>query len=205
MYMARHLLVVILAVVCFIPAVAQDEAETELDTSTELASIKRICVEKFAGLEPQADQAREMAIASLFGTKKFRVTENCEKAEAILRGSVTGSSEQRVRVEGDSVEFGRAVGYSSASVGGGSGSGSAGFGAAKGADAETLASSETISQASITLRIVDPDGEILWAHTEEAKAGKVKGPVAFAIDRAIDQLLRDIEKAKKEDRNQPHQ
>ncbi len=99
------------------------------------------------------------------------------------------SKDERFRAEGESVDFGALAGYA--------GRNSGVIGAVKGGKSETLASAETISQASITLRVVNSDGDILWAHTEEAKAGKVKGPVAFALERAVKRLIRDIEKARK--------
>jgi hypothetical protein len=188
-----------------VSASAQEEDDFSAEISAELSAIKRLCVEGFVGFNPHAAQAREMAIASIFAAKKFRLTENCEKADAVLKGSVTRHEDLRVRAEGESINFGAAAGYSSSSGSltgtrdfiTGSSSGHSVAGAVEGGNAETLASAETISQASITLRVVNSDGDILWAHTEEAKAGKVKGPVAFAMDRAVKRLIRDIEKARK--------
>ncbi len=185
----RRVLLVVLVLLCVLSASAQEDKDMEAEISAELAAIKRFCVEQFVGFNPGAAQAREMAIANLFTAKKFRLTENCEKADAILKGSVTQSKDERFRAEGESVDFGVLAGYA--------GRNSGAIGAVRGGKSETLASAETISQASITLRVVNSDGDILWAHTEEAKAGKVKGPVAFALERAVKRLIRDIEKARK--------
>lgn len=197
--MAKRILFLVVCLTLASSLPAQELEET--DTSAKLAAIKRLCVAEFIGVEPHASQAREMAIASLFSTKTFRVTENCDGADAILKGSLTQSQELRTRTEGESVNFGKAASYASGSVVGSGGtvvgSGDAAAVAVKGGDSEVLSSSETISQAALTLRIVDGEGEILWAHIEEAKAGKVKGPVAFAMDRAVDRLVREIAKAKK--------
>ncbi|MBI4466573.1 MAG: hypothetical protein HY656_03990 [Acidobacteria bacterium] len=173
------------------PVSPQGASSQEADDYSRLLGIKRLCVEKLAGDE--AGQAREMAFASLFAAKRFVLTENCEKADAVLKGSVSETREQRLRAEGEGVEFGRAVGVASVS----GGSGSAAVGAARGASGENLVSAETLSQASVTLRIVDKEGEVIWAHTEENKGAKTKTPVAFALDRAVKKLLRDRERAQK--------
>ena len=52
----------------------------------ELPRVKRICVEKLNGGET-AGHMRDMIITAIQATKLFRVTENPEKADAILRGS----------------------------------------------------------------------------------------------------------------------
>jgi len=178
---------------------AQEDAEGVPDTTRGLLAIKRLCVEKFAGEEPQAEQAREMAIASLFATKRFALTENCEKADAVLKGAVAEAKEQRVRAEGEGMEFGTAAGAASVS----GSSGSAAVGAARGASSETLVSSETLTQASVTLRIVDKDGDILWAHTEENKGAKTKTPIGFSLGRAVKALLREIERGEKKKTTRP--
>lgn len=152
-----------------------------------LLSLKRLCVEKFSGESTEGTRARELAIASLFASKRFSLHENCAKAEAILKGSVSLEREHRVRSESEGIDF-----SASASGSGDSGRSAA---AAKGGTSERLFSAETGSQASVTLRIVDKDGEILWAHTEESRAGKVKSSLAQAVDHAVKQLLREIEKA----------
>jgi hypothetical protein len=193
--MAR-LLLALLVVFPALQLTAQ-EPDLEAELLAELGSLRRLCVEGFVGLQPHAGQAREMAIAGLFESKRFRITENCEKADAIVKGSVTQAKEERSRAEAESTDFGVAAGYGSASVAGGSGSASGGFGAVEGGSSEVLASTETISQATITLRIVNDDGDILWAHAEEAKEGKVKGPVAFAMDRAVNKLIREIDRARR--------
>lgn len=175
----------------FLCCVAQEPEEES--RAAALLSVKRICVEKISGDGTQGAQAQEMAFASLFASKRFVLTENCEKADAVIKGAVTETTDQRVRAEAEDIEFGKAVGAASASLG----SGTAAVAAAHGGASETLASSETRRQVSVSLRIVDKDGEVLWAHTQESGGGKVKGPLADAVDRAVKQLVRDIEKAEK--------
>jgi len=189
MFTARIVMLVAAALLMSPSSLAQEASDTA-GSPVRLLGIKKLCVDKFVGEESLAAQAREMVIAGLFASNQFVLTENCEKADAMLKGAVFESKEQRVRAEGESMEFGKAVGAASASLG----SGTAAIGAAKGGSSETLVSAETLSQASVVLRIVDNGGEIIWAHTEDAKGGKVKSATALALDRAIKRLLREIEK-----------
>lgn len=170
---------------CFVlalPLTAAASAQTA-EPASSLTKLRRICVEKIAGPAPVADAVREMAFAALFAAKRFVVLEKCEKAEATLKGAVLESSDRRSRVESEGIGFGAIAGGASAA--------GAGIAGVAGSNGETLSSSEMRRQASVTLRLVDSEGAVLWAHTQDSSGGKTKGPAADAVDRAIRQLLRD--------------
>ena len=150
----------------------------------ELLGVKRICVEKFAGDEALVATVREMAIAGLFALKRFRVSEKCDKADATLKGAVLERGERRIRGEGEATDFGAAAGGASVSRN----SGSAGFGAVVGGSGEALFSAETASRASVTLRLVNSDGDVIWAYTQDSAGGKTKGAVVDAVEKGIRQL-----------------
>jgi hypothetical protein len=156
--------------------------------NSRLASLRRVCVDKIVGEESLVASVREIAIASLFSLKRFTVTEKCEKADAILRGAVIERAEKRVRAESEATDFGVAAG--GARVTGRSGS--AGFGAAVGGSGESLLSAETGSRASVTLRLVGLDGDVLWAYTQDSPGGKTRGAISDAVERAVKQLQRDM-------------
>lgn len=160
---------------------------------TSLLSAKKLCVETFVGAEVLAGQAREMAFASLFASKRFALTENCGKADVVMKGAVIQEGEQQVRSESESTNFGVLAGGATANSSGGT----AAVGASKGGSSEALTSAETVTQASVSIRIVDKEGEVIWAYTQESKGGKIKTPLADAMERAVKQLLRDLEKAEK--------
>jgi hypothetical protein len=42
---------------------------------------------------------------------------------------------------------------------------------------------------------VDQEGTVVWAYSQDSPGGKVKGAIADAIERAVKQLLREVEKA----------
>ncbi|MFN7939013.1 MAG: hypothetical protein U0R19_37140 [Bryobacteraceae bacterium] len=161
------------------------------DERKKIATLKRICVERLAGDEKTVEVAREMAIAGLFSVKRFTVLEKCDKAEATLKGAVLERLNRRSRAEGESTDFGVAAGGASAT----GATARAAFGAAAGGSSESLYSSETSTSASVILRLVHTDGGVIWATTQDSNGGKLKGAVPDAIDRAIKQLLRDVDKA----------
>jgi hypothetical protein len=147
-------------------------------------------------------QVQEMVIARLFQTKRFSLTENCEKADYILKGSITERNEHASRSESEGIGFGQAASGSSSSssrVGSvGSSSSSSGSARVSGNAYENLSSSEIKQEAAITLRIVDRDGEIIWATSQESSEGKSKGAIGLATEQAVRRLLRDIERAEKQ-------
>jgi hypothetical protein len=152
-----------------------------------LANITSVCVDRLAGPVAVAEAGREMAFAALFAAKRFVLLEKCEKADATIKGAVLDSVDQRSRSESEGMSFGAVAGAGSVGPTGGS----AGFGGVSGSAAESLASSETRRHASVTLRLVNADGRVLWAYTQDSAGGKTKGAVADAVDRAIRQLLRE--------------
>ncbi len=157
-----------------------------------ILQVKRICVRNF-GEDPLGIQVQEMVIAKLFESKRFSLTENCERADVALKGSITERSEIKSRSESEGVGFGKSASasdsYSSAS------------GSVSGNAHESLSSSETKQQAVVTLRVVHKDGDILWATSQESSEGKTKGAVSLAAERAVRRLLRDIEKVEKQAKN----
>ena len=77
------------------------------DAST-LASVKRICVENLVGDQALVAPAKEIAIAALFASKRYTVTEKCDKADAVLKGAVLERGENRVRADlGDHLKPGQ--------------------------------------------------------------------------------------------------
>lgn len=151
----------------------------ETKAPSPLTAIKTLCVDRFAGPDEIAVQARELAIAGLFTSKLFRIIENCSNADAILKGSVLERSGSRSRSESEGA-FGARAGLPGGVVGG----------------SERLSSSETRTEASVTLRINSRDGEILWAHSQDSSGGKAKSAVPDAVERAVRQLAREVERSK---------
>jgi hypothetical protein len=167
-----------------------------------LLQVKRVCVQNF-GDDALGVQAREMVIAKLYESKRFSLTENCEKADFVLKGSITERSDRVSRSESEGIGFGESAAASSSSGSGVSRSGTAASASVRGDVRESLASSEVKLQAAVTMRLVDKDGEILWAASLESTGGKTKGAIGDAADRAVRKFLRDLERAEKQNATNP--
>ena len=150
---------------------------TEQAVDPRILQVKRLCIQKF-GEDALGVQVQEMVIAKLFESKRFSLTENCELAQFALKGSITERSKQAFGSESESVSFGQ------------------------GAAHENLSSSQTKEQAVVTLRLVDREGDIVWAISQESTGGKTKGAIGDAAERAVRRLLRDIERAEKSTQKQ---
>jgi len=171
------------------------------EVSPRLADVKRICVQGFGG-DALGYQAQEALIAKLFEAKRFSITENCEKADFVLKGSVVERAETVHRSESESIGFGQGASgssSSSSSIGGvRSSNSSSGSARVSGGASEALSSTETKQSAAVTLRIVDRDGEVIWATSQETGEGKAKSAVGLAAEMAVRRLLRDIDRASRD-------
>jgi len=150
--------------------------DPETTSDDELASkfnkVKRIYIEAF-GEDSTSKQAQATVVDALSKSHRFIVTENREKADAIVKGvaSERSSRELHSTSEGTAVR-GAAI-----------------------ADSET--STQTISEARLVVRLVSSDGDVLWSTAQESKGAKYKGPSADAAEKVVKQLLWDLEKLDK--------
>lgn len=160
-----------------------------------LFAVKRVCVAALSGDEKFAKQVQDMLISSLVATKRFRITENCDRADATLKGTATENKEVVSRLEDEGIGFGKKVAGANGSWNQSGGSVSAGAAGVAGIASETLASSTVKNNTNLALRLVDKDGDVIWATTQESTGSKMKGPAADLADRAVKQFIRDVEKA----------
>lgn len=160
------------------------------DPAAQLVVIRRVYVDKFSGGESAA-QVRDMIIASLQRSKLVVVTENAEKADAVMRGS----AEDVVYVE---------VFQSSEGV-----SGRLSLGTGRGTSTRTreysnsgvsLGENESVRQqerkheAVASVRLVSKDGDVVWATTQESQGAKFLGAGADVAEKITKQLGQDMER-----------
>jgi curli biogenesis system outer membrane secretion channel CsgG len=175
--------------------------ETEAVDPSELLKVKRVYVDSF-GDDVISKEMQSLIVSSLVATKRFRVTENRERADAILKGVALEKSSQEVHAYGEGTAVGGASGSSSGSVNGsfingtGSvhGSSSGGFAASQMATSDSSLNTETVNEARIAVRLVNPEGDVIWTSTQESKGAKYKGSSADVADKCVKQLLRDVER-----------
>src|ERR1700694_1577418 len=104
MFMGRRLAGNLAVSLLWVPVLAQDGARPG-PLLKSMAGINRLCVEKFGGEESLATEAKGATIAAVFAMKRYIVTENCDKADAILKGSVSEKIAQRARGESEGMSF----------------------------------------------------------------------------------------------------
>ena len=185
------------------PAAAQP-ASVAKDTDTDRAAllkVKRIYVDSF-GDDVISKELQAMIVSSLVEAKRFKVTENRERADAILRGVALEKTSQELHAYGESTAVGGAAGGHHGEVSGSvvngsgaiSGSSSGGFVAHHMATSDSSVNTETINEARIAIRLVDPDGDVIWTTTQESKGAKYKGASADVADKCVKQLIHDVDR-----------
>lgn len=174
--------------------------DTDADPAA-LLKIKRIYVDSF-GDDIISKELQSMIVSSLVASKRFKVTENRERADAILKGTALEKTSQELHAYGEATSVGAASGGSHGEVNGSvingngsiSGSSSGGFVARHMGTNDSSVNTETINEARVAVRLISPDGDVIWTSTQESKGAKYKGASADVADKCVKQLLRDVEK-----------
>jgi hypothetical protein len=148
-----------------------------------------------------AKQIQATIIDSLNASKRFVVTENKEKADAILRGTGLEKTSQEVHAHSEGTAVGTAAGSHSGSFSGSggtiSGSSSGGFVAHSAATEDSNLSTETVNDARAAVHLVDRDGDVIWSTTQESKNAKYKSSSTDVAEKVVKRLLWDLEKLEK--------
>ncbi len=179
------------------PSAPRDEV-IERGQLAKLLAIRRVYVDRLNGGETAA-QMRDMIISSLERSRLFVITENQDRADAILRGSAedliftdtfSASEGLNARANVSANESGYAYGSRGAIHNGAA----AGVGVGEN---ESLHTQERKHEASASVRLVSKDGDVIWSTTQESLGGKFRGASADVADRVTRQLLNDFERARK--------
>ena len=186
-----------------------DDAD-EKNLEAKLLRVKRIYVDSF-GDDSISKQVQAMVINSLSESKRFIITENKDKADAVLKGTALEKTSQEFHAMGEGTAVASAAGSHHGSVSGSfvngtgsvSGSSSGGFAAHAARTDDSVASTETINDARVAVRLVDKDGDVIWTSTQESTGAKYKGAAADVADQVVKKLLRDLEKLQKKTAGAP--
>jgi hypothetical protein len=161
----------------------------------DLAHVKKIYVDQLGGGHT-SDQMRDMIIAALENSKLFAITENQERADAVLRGSADD------KVYTDEHELRDSIGlHTNSSSSDGSHNYLSGVTSSKSdgigiSDSESSRSKERKHETSASIRLVNSDGDVLWSTTQESAGGKFRGAMADVADKISRQLVDDTKKAR---------
>jgi hypothetical protein len=174
------------------------------DLSDQLPKIKRVFVDRLTGGETAA-QMRDLIITALQNCKLFVLTENQERADAILRGAAEDliytdqfKSSENVTMRGnssDSEGVSSDSRYNGASGGNSSRSARSIGSSIGGGDSSEV--KERKHEALATVRLVNKDGDVLWSTTQESGGAKFHGASADVAEKIAKQLVAEYERVRK--------
>lgn len=141
--------------------------------NAKLLTITRIYIDDF-GTEPSAQQIEAMVVNSISESKRFIITENKEKADAVLKGTALEKTTQEFHSYKDKA----------AAISGRGGV----------AADDSSSGTETIDEARVAVRLVAADGDVIWSTTQESRGAKYKGASADVADKVVKRLMSDLER-----------
>ena len=158
-----------------------------------LLDVKRIYVAQLVG-GVEADVLRELIIAGIDGTKLFILTDNPDRADAVLKGA----ADDKAFTESIDVDNNATTRPNSRySAGAGSLFKSGGLPSSSIGDNESLHTRERRHEAYATVRLCSKDGDVLWSTTQESSGAKFRGAGADVAAKIARQLTLDFEKARR--------
>lgn len=178
--------------VCCAAAIAADEVP-DPSTFVQLLPVRRIHVEKMSGGE-MAQHIRDMIITSLQRSGLFLLTENPDKADAIMRGSAEDLVFTDTFQSSERLSARASAGLPS----NGSTSSSRRYVSAGVGESESTRIAERKHEAAASVRLVNRDGDVIWSTTQESLGAKFRGASADVADKITRQLLEDFRKARLE-------
>ena len=174
---------------------AEPRAATAIEEGglRQLLTVRRVYVDRLTGGETAA-QMRDILISALEGSKLFVLTENAERADTTLHGAAEDLVFTDVHSSNDSIN-------AHANVGSGrSSSSSRGSGSSAGVtlgESESDHSTERRHEAIAAVRLVNKDGDVIWATTQESLGAKFHGASADVAEKITGKLKDDFERARK--------
>ena len=189
---------------CFVFLTKLPQAPSpEDETAHQLAKVRRIYVDILTGGD-SALKLRELLMASLQNSKLFIVTENQDKADAILKGAGDDKAFTDTFSSSEGINAHTQLGGSSdvsnssydAGVGGGSKTGSSHSMGLSVGENESRKSEERKHEAMATVRLVTKEGDVIWSATAESLGGKFLGASADVADKIAKRLAADYRLAK---------
>jgi|SRR5579864_5775666 len=184
----------LLLALCGLAASAQEPpapAAIEESGLRQLRVVRRVYVDRLTGGETAA-QMRDILISSLEGAKLFILTENQERADAVLRGAAEDLVFTEQHSSSDSINAHANLGTGRTSRSSGGVNGGLGLG-----DNESDHSSERRHEALAAVRLVNKEGDVIWSTTQESLGAKFHGASADVADKITGRLKEDFEKARK--------
>ena len=166
-------------------------AHAQDDLSKQLLTIKRIYVERLTGGETAA-QMRDLLISSLHGAKLYVLTENPERADATLKGAADDLIYTEVHTSSDSVNARSNFGSGRATS-----SSRGAYGGISIGESESDHSTDRRHEAVAAVRLVNKEGDVIWATTQESLGAKFRGASTDVAEKITTRLKEDYARARK--------
>jgi hypothetical protein len=162
------------------------------DLLIRILEIRRVYIDRLGGGETAA-HLRDMIINEFQRSGLFIITENAERADAILRGSAEDLIFTDVHQSSEGIQARASLGTGSTSTRSTAGrtNASAGIG-----DREDHRISERKHEAAAAVRLVNKDGDVIWATTQESLGAKFRGASADVANKIVRQLQLDYTRAR---------
>ncbi len=161
-------------------------------TVENLLNVRRVYVDQLTG-GVQADALRELIISSLVSTQLFVLTDNPDRADAVLKGAADDHTFTDTHEKSDS-----ASGRGSYTVSRGSASARIGSSISEsGSESDSYRIAERKHEAYAAVRLCNKDGDVLWSTTQESLGAKFRGASADVAAKIARQLTADFERARR--------
>ncbi len=159
-----------------------------------LAEVRRIYVSDLVGAG--ADTLRELIISSLASTKLFILTDNPERADAILKGA----AEDQTFTDTLDIQEGASAHQTLGKSGSGSAASSrsnGSFGGVSLAENQSHHSRDRKHEAYATVRLCNKEGDVFWSTTQESLGAKFRGAGADVANKVARQITLDLERSRR--------
>src|SRR3954467_14533161 len=160
---------------------------------TQLNQVQRIYVEPLTGTAA-AQALRDLIISSLNSTKLFVLTDNPERADAVLKGAADDKAFEDA-FDTDTSLSGR-TGAGIYGLTGRSTKSSGGYGAESTAQRESHRIKERKHEAYASVRLCNNLGDVIWSTTQESVGAKFRGASADVAAKIARQLTIDFDAAR---------
>ena len=166
-------------------------AAIEENSLKQLLQIRRVYVDHLTGGETAA-QLRDILLSSLESSKLFVLTENPERADATLKGAAEDLVFTEVHSSSESISARSNVGAGRSSSTSRGAYGGIGVG-----ESESEHSTDRRHEAVAAVRLVNKEGDVIWATTQESLGAKFRGASTDVAEKITAKLKEDYARARK--------
>lgn len=186
---------ILYTVLLFAPFIEQTP---EQQAAEQLSKVRRIYIAILTGGDA-ALQIRDLLMTSLHNSKLFIITEDEDKADAVLKGAGdddvftdTHQSSEGINAH-TQISAGSSEGLRNYSSSSSNHSGGLSIG-----ENDSTRTEERKHEAIATVRLVSKDGDVIWSATAESLGAKFMGASADVADKIAKRLASDYKAAKLE-------